>query len=431
MDRKITEDLLMWKSSPEHKPLIIKGVRQCGKTYTMKSFGSASYPDVAYFNFEEDNIAGIFETDLKVDRIVNSLGVYRSKVISEDTLIILDEIQNCPRAITSLKYFCEDGRYDVISAGSLLGVMLAESSPPVGKIDELNMYPLSFEEFLWACGERALTDLIKEDPFSQDVKVFSDRLIRLYREYLAVGGLPEAVASWTAHHDPVAVDSILRNLKNGYISDISRYGKAKVRENGELVWRSIPSQLAKDNKKFVMGHVAEGHRARDLWSSVDWLSEAGLVYLVPITTGVEPVPSYTSDPSAFKLYCFDTGLLRIMADLPMSAIIEDFDTAGLFIGACTENYALLELKKQTFSQIYCWRSGNRAEVDFLLRYDGKLIPVEVKSGRKTMARSLGVYLDSHEGTGIIASLKEPNKNGRVTFVPLYCLWSIGRFIESD
>lgn len=430
MYRDITSKLMDWKSNQDRKPLIITGVRQCGKTYSMKEFGNKFYDDVAYFNFEEDNIARYFEDDLKVSRIVNSLGIYRRRRIDGRTLLIFDEIQNCPRAISSLKYFCEDGHYNVMCAGSLLGVKLMESSPPIGKVDEIVMYPMSFREFLLASGEEMLVDgLEKEDPFGQTISDFEGRLSDLYMEYLAIGGLPEVVKTWVETHDCDKVDSLLKRMRAYYINDIARYGTGKVRENGELVWNSIPSQLSRDNSKFVLGHVKDGLRARDLWSSVDWLTRAGLVHSVPISTGDCDVPSFTSDPSAFKLYCFDTGMLRILAGVSIQYVLGYGDMNGLYRGAVTENYVLLELRKLSDDGIFCWRSGNRAEVDFLVRVDGHYVPIEVKSGKSIVARSLGVYMDSHEGRGVVVSMNLPKSKGRVVHIPLYALWILDRFLE--
>lgn len=226
------------------------------------------------------------------------------------------------------------------------------------------------------------------------------------------------------------MDSILRALKELYMADISRYGRNKVRENGEHVWRSVPAQLARDNDRFVMGHVREGQRARDLWSSVDWLQRAGLVHLVPVTVGRD-VPSFASDPSVFKLYCFDTGILRVLADLSFNTVFDDGPQNALYRGAVTENYVLLELRKLTGSDIFCWRSGNSAEVDFLLRIGDAYTPVEVKSGTRIGARSLGVYLDSHGGRGVVVSPRPLESKERIVNVPLFMVWMIGDCLSRD
>lgn len=424
MERAVTAELHRWKSNPKKKPLLISGVRQCGKTYVIKEFGTTSYSDMAYLNFESENLARLFEMDIDIDRIVRSLGLFRKKAISKNTLIVFDEIQICPRAITSLKYFCEDGRFDVIGAGSLLGVKLAESSPPVGKVEMITMYPLSFREFLWAAGEKELADCIGNDPFDPIIADFSERLLSLYREYLAVGGLPEAVSSWLHDHDADKVDSLLSSLNTMYVNDIARYGTGNVRENGELVWRSIPSQLTRDNNRFVFGHVREGTRARDLWSSVDWLTKAGLAIQVPVTVGND-VPAYTSQSSVFKLYCFDTGMLRYLAGVSIPDCILGLGAEPLFRGALTENYVLLELNQCTKFPIFCWRSGNKAEVDFVASFGKGYIPIEVKSSERTVAKSLGIYLDSHGGKGIIISPRTAETKERVIYVPLYSVWVLG------
>lgn len=426
MDRDILKDLLEWKSRPGHKPAVIRGVRQCGKTWVMRELGK-SYPDCAYFNFEiEDSLGAVFDSDLRIDRIVTMLGGLRGRPIGTDCLIILDEIQLCSRAITALKYFCEDGRYDVVCAGSLLGVKLMTTSPPVGKVEDYCMYPLSFREFLRANGQGAIVDALEEDP-AGSVEVFRSRLEPLYAEYLCIGGLPEAVGEWVANHDASAVDRILGSLIERYILDILRCGEGKVRENGESVWKSVPAQLARDNSKFVLGHAAKGARARDLWSSVDWLGRAELVYQVPITTGTD-LPSIQSDPSSFKLYCSDTGIMRHLAGLSIPDAIGGSERFALYRGAMAENYALCEIVRICRGRVYCWRSGNSAEVDFLASFGSDFIPIEVKSGERVRARSLGIYLDSHPGKGAVASLNTYSQNGRVVSIPLFALWLLPKIL---
>lgn len=429
MERDILNELLLWKNNPNRKPALINGVRQCGKTWIMKELGS-KYPDCAYFNFEEQNINGIFDVDFSIDRIVNMLGVLRNKPIDKDCLIILDEIQLCSRAITSLKYFCEDGRFDVVCAGSLLGVKMMTTSPPVGKIDDFYMYPLSFREFLKANGQNMLVNALECDSSDDLITVFGEKLKTYYLEYLAVGGLPEAVESWINKHDAKEVDSILSSLTKRYVLDIMRYGDGKVKSNGEYVWKSLPSQLAKDNNKFVLGHVAEGIRARDLWSSIEWLDKAGLAYRVPITTGVDE-PSIQSDSSSFKLYCFDTGIMRTLADISLSEALIGSERSALYRGAVTENYVLCELRKSTERDIWCWRSGNKAEVDFLTKIDDVPVPIEVKAGNKIKANSLKVYLDRHDGMGIIASMNPLAKKERVLMIPLYAFWLLPKILKCE
>lgn len=426
MRRSILDDLMEWKGRPDHKPAMIEGVRRCGKTWSVKELGR-TYPDCAYFDFEDDrSISCIFDRDLTVDRIVKELGIHRSKAIPEDCLIVLDGIQLCPRAMTSLKYFCEDGRYDVVCAGSLPRASPMSASPPVGKVEDFVMHPMSFEEFLHASGEGMLADLVSDDPFDSSVESFHDRLIGCYREYLAVGGLPEAVLSWTTNHDPERVESILRSLARRYSDDIARYGSGNIRTNGEAVWRSVPMQLARTNNRFVFGHVRKGVRARDIRPSVDWLERAGLVYAVPIAVDTEP-PSPAA--SAFKLYCFDCGIMRVLADIPLGKALSSPDGYGLYKGAITENYVMTELRRMTPHRIFCWRSGNKAEVDFLTTFDSNPVPIEVKAGERVRTQSLKVYLDSHIGTGVIASLRPMSRTERVLGIPLYELWMLPRALD--
>ncbi len=427
MERDILKDLLKWRSRPDHKPAMIRGVRQCGKTWVMMELGK-NYPDCAYFNFEsEDKLSGVFEPDLRTDRIVTMLGGLRGRPIGTDCLIIFDEIQLCSRAITSLKYFCEDGRYDVICAGSLLGVKLMTTSPPVGKVDDFDMYPLSFKEFLRANGQGMIVDALEEDPAGDSIEIFRSRLEPLYTEYLCVGGLPEVVSDWIVNHDASAVDRRLGSLIERYILDILRYGEGKVKENGEFVWKSVPAQLARDNSKFVLGHVANSVRARDLWSSIDWLGKAELVHQVPITTGMD-LPSIQSVPSSFKLYCFDTGVMRHLAGLSISDAISGSERLALYRGAMAENYVLCEIIRICRGQVYCWRSGNSAEVDFLASFGSDFVPIEVKSGDKVRAKSLGIYLDSHPGRGVVTSLNMYSHNKRVISIPLFALWLLPKML---
>ncbi|WP_010254177.1 ATP-binding protein [Treponema primitia] len=436
MERCLTKQLIAWKDNPEKKPLILKGVRQCGKTWLLKEFGEEYYDDTAYFSFEgNDPLHARFAGDFDVRRIITELGVYRKKNIEPGkTLIIFDEIQFCGRALSSLKYFCEDApEYHIVCAGSLLGLALSGPlSFPVGKVDFQTLRPLSFYEFLLANGEALLCKHLEKFPVEEPVpELFAGMLERYVRTYYITGGMPEAVANWIANHDIEKLEAVHRKILDSYELDFAKHAPTGEFPKLRAVWHSIPAQLAKENSKFIFSQVKKGQRAKDLEDALEWLLGAGLVYRV---TKVEkpfmPLSSY-ADSSFFKLYMADVGLLRTMAALPAEAVLGQIDVYKEFKGALTENYVLTELVNLYNEPPFFWRSNNTAEVDFIIQHKLDIIPIEVKSERNTKAKSLAEYRKKYEPRWAV---KTSMSNGANTFcegeksavlnVPLYMLWML-------
>ena len=429
MKRKFIEKLALWKEKPGRKPLMVIGVRQCGKTYIINEFGKENYEDVAGFNFErQEKLSEIFESDYDTKRILFELSVLWGKTIHPGkTLIFFDEIQTCPKAITSLKYFCEDAPgYHIICAGSLLGVKIhSDASFPVGKIEMLNMYPMSFSEFVRAGGDEMLADLL--DDYSEIKKIpdaASDKLEALLREYYIVGGMPEAVKTWVETRDIEKVEAVQQNILDGYGFDFAKHAPIKDFPKLTAIWKSIPIQLAKENNKFVFGNVKKGWRAKDLEDALEWLSSAGLVYKVSlIEKPFVPLKSYEK-PTSFKLYMCDIGLLRRMADVSCSVILDGSPYYTEFKGAMAENYVLGELVKAGISPAYYWNSGNTAEVDFIIQCGKYIVPIEVKSEKNVKSRSLAEYRIRYAPEYAIKTSMKPEISGKeVLNVPLYFILS--------
>ena len=374
MKRLITDDLLKWKERKDRKPLILKGVRQCGKTYILKEFGRENYEETAYFNFEGNPaLAERFEQDLDPRRILMELGVLNGKSIKPlQTLIIFDEIQFCNKALTALKYFYEQTpEYHVVCAGSLLGIALSKpSSFPVGKIDFLALRPMGFYEFVLANGEEMLLGYIEKlDSHTPVPQIFADKLATLLKTYYITGGMPEVVAKWIETGDTGEVERIQDTILNSYELDFAKHAPAADFPKLSLIWKSIPDQLAKENGKFVFGHVRPGARAKELEDAIQWLAGAGMVYKVnKIEKPSVPLSAYAAS-NYFKLYMADAGLLRRMSRLPASSIFGESPLFSEFKGALTENYVLGELVNLHGDVPYCWRSGNTAEVDFVGQFD--------------------------------------------------------------
>jgi predicted AAA+ superfamily ATPase len=424
MKRILTKKLLAWKGSRFRKPLIIKGVRQCGKTYLLKEFGRGHYEDCAYFNFEGDEVLrGVFERDLDPERIVAELSVIRKKVIRpRKTLLIFDEIQFCNRALTSLKYFCEEAPgYHVASAGSLLGLALSKPlSFPVGKVDFYTLYPMNFYEFLLANGEGMMCRRLEGLPGAEPVPAaFAEKLEGYLKNYYICGGMPEAADSWIREKNIERLEAVLQRILDSYELDFAKHAPASEYPKLSAIWRSIPAQLARENGKFIFSHVKKGSRAKDLEDALEWLLSAGMAYKVAkIEKPFLPMSAY-ADFSHFKLYMADVGLLRRMSKLPAAAFLESSDIFKEFKGAVTENFALCELVNKNGDVPFYWKSGNAAEVDFVVQSGMDIVPVEVKSADNVRARSLAEYAKKYSPKRIaVASLKNAGGN----HVPLYMLW---------
>jgi len=424
MKRILTDKLLNWKNGRARKPLIIKGVRQCGKTYLLKEFGKRHYDDCAYFNFEgNETLQRVFERDLNPERIVTELSVLRKKTIApENTLIIFDEVQFCNKALTSLKYFCEDAPgYHIAAAGSLLGLALSKPlSFPVGKVDFYQLYPMSFYEFLLANGEDLLCAQLENAPITEPIPAaLAIRLEEHLKNYYICGGMPEAAESWIAEKNIEKLEAVLQKILDSYEMDFIKHVPAKEFPKLSAIWHSIPAQLARESGKFIFSRVKSGMRAKDLEDALEWLLGAGMVYKVAkIEKPFMPMSAY-ADSSYFKLYMADVGLLRAMSKLPAAAFIEKSGIFTEFKGIVAENFVLCELVNKNGDTPYYWKSENRAEVDFVVQSGMDIVPIEVKSADNTKARSLAEYAKKYSPKRtVITSLKNAGGN----HVPLYALW---------
>ena len=411
---------------------MLKGVRQCGKTYLLKDFGNRYYDNVAYFNFEEtDSLISVFEKDYDTKRIILELELFLGKSIKPGaTLIILDEIQECGRALTAMKYFCENApEYHIVCAGSLLGIALQKQlSFPVGKVDFLTLYPMSFSEFLRACGSETLADYIENFKKGDTVpEPIGDKLTTFLRQYYITGGMPEVVSTWQKTNNIEEVERVQQNIINSYELDFAKHAPTKDFPKLTAIWRSIPEQLAKQNTKFSFSHVKKGWRSKDLEDALEWLIAAGLVYKVcKIEKPFIPLSSYADDTS-FKLYMADIGILRKLSKLPYEVILDATPNYKEFKGSLTENYVLCELVKSVDETLYYWSSGNTAEVDFILQSGSEIVPVEVKSERNVKARSLAEYRKKYTPKySVKTSMKNETNGEEVLNIPLYLISALER-----
>lgn len=421
MRRNAIEDLIRWKNNDERKPMVLKGARQVGKTWIMKEFGKNYYDNFVYFNFdEEDELKSIFETNKNPQRIIDLLSmIAEEKILPEKTLIIFDEIQECPEALNSLKYFKEKANeYHVIAAGSLLGTLLAKpKSYPVGMVNLLDIYPLSFDEFLEAT-DRTLYNYYMQIKKEQQIEeIFHNRLLDAYNYYLIIGGMPECVASWIKHKDPAKISKIQRELIEIYENDFSKHN-GKVNSGRILmVFRSIVSQLAKPNEKFIYTAVREGARARDFEEAIEWLVSAGMLNRVyNISKAAHPLSAFAK-LDAFKLFVFDTGLLKHMAGIDNSAIL--LNSHYQFKGPLTENYILQQLRGQ-FDVAPYYYADKTSEIDFLIQHGTNIIPIEAKGGEDKSAASFKKYIkENSPAYAIRYSKRGYRKDGEITNIPLY------------
>ncbi len=439
MDRLAMKELLKWKETKQRKPLLVTGMRQCGKTYLIQSFGSRYFSGMAYFSFEEEpEIASVFKKDLNPDRIIRELSqlYYFPNFDISNTLIVFDEIQECPEAITSLKYFCESKNdYYLIAAGSLLGVEIKRKgvSFPVGKISRLQMFPLSFFEFVYNSEKKNILDYLKEAaPWQKLPDVVMSDMFSLLKQYYIVGGMPAAVQAWFETQDYTAADSLLDDILADFRDDFSKHASSRDIPKLSQIWDSIPKQLAKDNRKFMFSHVKKGARARDLEDALQWLKDAGLVYTLERTeTSLIPLSAF-SDNTVFKVYMADVGLLRRTARIDFRTILTEPDGYDQFKGAMTENYAMSELKAQG-KYPYYWTSGNTAELDFVIENKDEIVPIEIKSANRTKAKSLAIYCKQyHPRVAFKFSGKNIGLNQKCETseadLPLFLLWNLDRYL---
>lgn len=433
MERTLIYKLVEWKNKSTRKPLILKGVRQCGKTYLLKEFGKRYYEDTAYFNFEEtEALKAVFEKDYDTKRIVFELGLHCGKTIQPGTtLLFFDEIQECGRAITAMKYFCENApEYHIVCAGSLLGIALQKQlSFPVGKVDFLTLYPMSFIEYLRAGEEEAVANYIEQYKKGDALPaVVSEKLELLLKQYYVTGGMPEVVETWFRTKSIEQVENVQQAIINSYELDFAKHAPAKDFPKLSAIWRSIPEQLAKENTKFIFSHVKKGWRSKDLEDALEWLIGAGLVYKVcKIEKPYIPLSSY-SDDTAFKLYMSDVGILRKLSKLPYEVVLDATPHYREFKGSMTENYVLCELIQSVDDTAYYWSSGNTAEVDFIIQSGAEIVPIEVKSEKNVKARSLAEYRKKYEPKyAVKTSMKNDVGGEEVLNIPLYMISQLESF----
>ena len=430
MERKIIEALKRWKASPKRMPLLLGGARQVGKTYTALTFGKQYYKNTAYFNMEDSSeIISIFERDLDPARIVSELSVKLGEAIyPDDTLIIFDEIQACERALTSLKYFCEKApQYHIIAAGSLLGVALKREkySFPVGKVDMMTLYPLDFEEFLWATGNEKLCAMI-QDSFSGFTPLsLHDTALDLYKTYLVVGGMPKAVSEYVETKDFDFVTAAQKSLNDAYIADMAKYATPQDTTRIMAAWGSVPAQLSKENHKFQYKVIKSGARAYEYETAIDWLKAAGMVNICTrVREGKMPLAAF-ADNDSFKLYMMDTGLLCSKFSIAASVVLHSPHSFDGFKGALAENYIMQALTVNGFEPFY-WSSPGKAELDFVIQdRSGNILPLEGKSADNVKAKSLRTFVSLYEPPyAIRVSAKNFGFENNIKSIPLYALFCL-------
>ena len=435
MKRSILSQLEIWGKSAKRKPLVLKGVRQVGKTWVLKEFGSRHYKSTAYFNFDEQpELKQYFETTKDVHRILQQLSlICGAPIVPKETFIIFDEIQECPAALNTLKYFCENAsQYHIACAGSLLGVRVAKPSTfPVGKVQFLTMYPMTFTEFLLTMGDEKLVEYIDNiDSLEPIPDIFYNQLHEKLKMYFITGGMPEAVQAWAEKQDVGLVQKVLRDILDAYELDFSKHAEKKDVPKLGYIWSSIPSQLSRENKKFIYKAVKPGVRAREYEDALTWLSNAGLVYKIYRNSKPAlPVSAY-DDLTAFKLYLVDVGLLRRLAFLDPVSFQEGNRLFVEFKGALTENYILQSLVAQYEVIPRYWSSGSTAEVDFTIQRANDIFPIEVKSDENIRGKSLTLYDKQYDPRlRIRFSLKNLKKDGNLINIPMFLADHLEKFIE--
>ena len=432
MQRFILKKLIEWKESKYRKPLILKGARQVGKTYILKQFGKENYEGVAYFNFDHDeDLYNLFENTKDPKRILEQLAfIYGKAIIPGKTLIIFDEIQECPNALNSLKYFYEEANeYHIACAGSLLGIRLSHTSFPVGKVDFLNMYPMTFSEFLTADNAQNLVDYMNSlEKIEKIPDIFFNQLEEKLKAYFIIGGMPEAVSAWVNEKDMELVNKIQDNILSAYESDFSKHTQDSEANKISLIWNSIPSQLAKENKKFLYQVVKEGARAREYENALNWLNDANLIYKIYNVTKTDfPLKAY-NDLSAFKIYMNDVGLLRKMSNLDSKIVVEGDKLFEEFKGAFTENY-VLNMLSSTLNSVPNYYTFDRNEIDFIIQYKNNIVPIEVKANKSTNNTSLTKYNEKFNNElSVRFSMNNLSKDGKILNIPLFLIEYVEKFI---
>lgn len=433
MDRKLLDDLKAWKNKKGRLPLILKGARQVGKTWLLNKFGKTCFDDFLYINFENAaNLEELFDGVIEPQRIINMLGaLHGKKIIPEKTLMIFDEVQEIPRALTALKYFAENApEYPICCAGSLMGVALHKgTSFPVGKVDFLTLQPLTFEEFLMASGEEMLCEFIRKSALAPLPQAFADKLYDSLKLYFIIGGMPAPVQAWLDDRDFGRVEEKQLAILDTYTQDFSKHAPSSIVPKLRYLWNSVPSQLAKENKKFIYGLAKEGARAREYEDALLWLLDGGLIRRVGrITKGALPLKSY-EDLKSFKIYHLDIGLLRVMSELSPHTITESTRIFEEFKGALTEQFVIQELSSfPGIRSIYYWTSDATAEVDFVFSDGRSVIPVEAKASENVQSQSLKVYRAKYDtALAVRTSLANIRFDNGLLNIPLYVLWNFEKY----
>lgn len=426
MERLAMHHLKEWKEKTRRKPLIVRGARQVGKTWLIKEFGKTEYEQTAYINFENSKaLQSLFASDFDIPRIITALQIETGlQIHPENTLLVFDEIQEAEGGLTSLKYFYENApQYHVIAAGSLLGVALhSTKSFPVGKVDFMDLYPLNFSEFLLALNQKPLLELLKSKSWEL-IKTFKEKYIGLLRQYYYIGGMPEVVSSFIQENNFTEVRNIQKQILISYEQDFSKHAPNEIVPRLRMLWNSIPTQLSKENKKFIFGLVKKGARAKDYELALSWLVDCGLVYQIHrISKPDIPLKGYV-DNSAFKLYIVDVGLLAAMGDIDVKTLLEGNAIFEEFKGALTEQYVLQQLIMNPDMPIYYWSADTGvAELDFVVQYSGKVIPIEVKAEENLQAKSLKSYCQKYNPEiALRTSMSDYREEEWLTNVPLYAI----------
>lgn len=426
--------LLEWKNKKNNKPLVIRGARQVGKTWLMKKFGEQEFEDTVYISFDNNQqMKDLFEIDLKIERIITGLELYSGKkIVPESTLLIFDEIQEVPKALTALKYFNENApEYQIICAGSLLGVALHKgTSFPVGKVEFMDLYPLSFTEFMRAMGKEQYVELLEKRNFDM-ATTFKEEYINLLKYYYYVGGMPEVVSAFSVNMDFKEARSIQENILMAYEQDFSKHAPNETIPRIRMLWNSIPSQLTKENKKFIYGLIKDGARAKEYEMAMLWLIDCGLVHKIQrVTAPSLPLKAY-EDLKAFKLFVLDVGLLSCMVRLNQSVLLNGNELFKEFKGALTEQYVMQQLITSDELETYYWTNdrGN-AEVDFLVDTGDKVVPVEVKAEENLRAKSLRTYYEKYiPKVSIRASMSDYKKEDWLLNLPLWAIETLNNEVE--
>lgn len=425
MYRNIIEQLKKWKNKEDRKPLILSGARQVGKTYILKKFGEQEFANVAYINCDDNELAkNLFTQDYNIQRIILAIGAITSQSIEAGkTLIILDEIQESPRGLSVLKYFCENApQYHVAVAGSLLGITMHRGeSFPVGKVDILHIYPMTFDEFLLAKDKKQMVEILRSKDW-MTIKMLKNEYVKALREYYFVGGMPESVRKFIETNDAIKVREVQNNILYAYQKDISKHVPTSESNRINMVWQSMPSQLVKENKKFIYGVAKPGGRAKDFEIAIQWLMDAGLVYKAERVNEAKMPLKFYVDIFSFKLFLLDCGLLGAMSETPPEKLLVAENGMEESKGAFTENYVMSQLVATRNASVFYYSNDAKLEIDFLIQHAGEIVPIEAKAEENLRAKSLSTFVTSRPGMhGLRFSMSDYQEQDWMTNIPLYAI----------